>query len=87
MGTGFIIGGEQTKRGELSYLAALGYRQKTGRIEYNCGGTLINRYSPEKKYRHPYYINTIEIGLLWAKIIYLKRHAKALAFNFQTGMK
>ena len=44
MGTGFIIGGEQTKRGELSYLAALGYRQKTGRIEYNCGGTLINRY-------------------------------------------
>ena len=44
-------------------------------------------YSPERKYRHPYYITTIEIGLLRAKITYLKSHAKALVFNFKTGMK
>ena len=44
-------------------------------------------YSPERKYRQPYYINTIEIVLLWAKITYLKSHAKVLAFNFQTDMK
>ena len=34
-------------------------------------------YSCERKCRHPYYINTIEIELLWAKITYL---------NFQTDL-
>ena len=44
LGTGHIIGGEVTKRGELPYLAALGYRSSSGeKTNYNCGGTLINR--------------------------------------------
>ena len=34
-----------------------------------------------------YYINPIEIGLLWAKITYIKIHSKALGFDPQTGMK
>ena len=45
---GFIVGGEytnqDTKRGELPYQAALGYKAIGGSIKYNCGGTLINRY-------------------------------------------
>ena len=48
LGTGFIVGGEITKRGELPYHAALGYKSKRrgrrGKFDYNCGGTLINRY-------------------------------------------
>ena len=44
LGTGFIIGGVETKRGELSFLANIGYKnRRTGKITYNCGGTLINR--------------------------------------------
>ena len=41
-----IIGGEVTKRGELPYHAALGYdsKRRPGKKDYNCGGTLINRY-------------------------------------------
>jgi len=42
LGTGFIIGGVKTKRGELPYQAILGYRRRR-RIKYNCGGVLINR--------------------------------------------
>ena len=34
-----------------------------------------------------YYISPIEIGLLWAKITYLKSHSKALAFDLLTDMK
>ena len=44
-------------------------------------------YSPKIKYSPPYYISPIEIGLLWAKITYLKSHSKALAFGLQTDMK
>ena len=44
LGTGFILGGEYTKRGELPYQAVLGYRNRRGKIKYNCGGTMINRY-------------------------------------------
>ena len=44
LGTGFIIGGETTKQGEIPYIAALGYRNANGKIYYNCAGTLINRY-------------------------------------------
>ena len=44
-------------------------------------------YSRERKYRHPYYISPIEIGLLWAKIKYLKSHSKALSFDLQIDMK
>jgi len=45
LGDGFIIGGEETKRGELPYQAALGYKsvKRPGKYDYNCGGTLINR--------------------------------------------
>merc|ERR1712241_1456918 len=42
LGTGFIIGGKETKRGELPYQAVLGYRRRR-KTKYNCGGTLINR--------------------------------------------
>ena len=34
-----------------------------------------------------YYISPIEIGLLWAKITYVKSHLKALGFNPQTDTK
>ena len=50
LGEGFDIGGQETKRGELPYHAALGYKSKfrskrrRGKFDYNCGGTLINRY-------------------------------------------
>ena len=29
---------------------------------------VIHTYSPERKYRHPYYINTIEMRSLWMAI-------------------
>ena len=45
LGTGSILGGEYTKRGELPYQAVLGYRNRRGKIKYNCGGTMINRYA------------------------------------------
>ena len=48
---------------------------------------LSTKYSPERKYSYPYYISPIEIGLLWAKIKYLKSHLKALDFSLQTSMK
>ena len=34
-----------------------------------------------------YYISPIEIGVLWAKITYIKSHLKALGFSPQTDMK
>lgn len=43
MGSGQIIGGVVTKRGEIPFAALLGYQQTSDRIEYKCGGTLINR--------------------------------------------
>jgi len=58
LGTGFIVGGKETKRGELPYQAVLGYRQcwndvrirglrkcrnNRREIKYNCGATLLNR--------------------------------------------
>jgi len=43
LGTGFIIGGVVTKRGELPYQAVLGYKGRRGKVKYNCGGTMINR--------------------------------------------
>jgi len=42
LGTGFIIGGVKTKRGELPYQVILGYRRRR-KTKYNCGGVLINR--------------------------------------------
>ena len=43
--------------------------------------------SISKGVRDPYYISPIEIGLIWAKIAYLKSHSIALAFGLQTIMK
>ena len=34
-----------------------------------------------------YYKIPIEIGVLWAKITYIKSHLKALDFTLQTDMK
>ena len=44
-------------------------------------------YSPKIEYSPPYYISPIDIGLIWAEIIYFKSHSKALAFGLQTDMK
>ena len=44
LSSGFILGGKVTKRGELPFLAALGYKSSNfAAIKYKCGGTLINR--------------------------------------------
>ena len=42
LSTGFILGGEDTKRGDYPFVASLGYDKPSGRI-YGCGGALINR--------------------------------------------
>lgn len=42
--SGFIVGGENTIRGEIPFLAALGYKKpRRSKIKYKCGGALINR--------------------------------------------
>jgi len=48
LGTGFIIGGVVTKRGELPYQVVLGYpnrfaKRTKRKYNYNCGGSLLNR--------------------------------------------
>ena len=45
----FIIGGNETKPGELPFMALLAYPAPTDFVEedtflYLCGGTLINKY-------------------------------------------
>ncbi len=46
---GYIVGGEETKRGEMPFLAALGYKTAIdGKFNYNCGGALINRLNLKK---------------------------------------
>ena len=40
-----------------------------------CEAICNSRYNPKIKYSPPYYISPIEIGLLWAKITYLKSQA------------
>ena len=37
------LGGRTTKDGEFPYQAALGIKDKSGKISINCAGTLINR--------------------------------------------
>ena len=39
------------------------------------------RYSRERKYRHPYIINTIEMRSLWMEIKYIKSTARVLNRN------
>ena len=56
-------------------------------FEYEVLETSYASYRRERKYMHPYYISSIEIGLLWAKIKYLKIHSKAMGFELQTDMK
>ena len=46
-----------------------------------------SKYSRDKKGTYPYYISRIEIGLIWAKIRYIKSHSKALSIGFQKDMK
>ena len=47
---------------------------------------------PEESYRcvqqktAAYYKSPIEIGVLWAKITYIKSHSKALDFSLQTDL-
>ena len=41
--SGFIVGGEDAKRGDYPFAAALGIRTSTGKIIFACGGALINR--------------------------------------------
>ena len=43
LGEGQIVGGNRTKRHELPFMALLGYRRARGKINYECGGALINR--------------------------------------------
>jgi len=41
---GYIVGGENTVRGEIPFLAALGYKKRArSKIKFKCGGALINR--------------------------------------------
>ena len=47
--------------------------------EMNYSGVRLSFYT--------YYISPTEIGLIWAKIIYLKSHLKALVFSLQTDTK
>ena len=44
--TGRIVGGEGAKIGEFPFMALIGFEIKhlDGRIEYTCGGALINKY-------------------------------------------
>jgi len=44
LSVGYVLGGEQTAPGELPFMALLGYWEpKRSRIEFHCGGALINR--------------------------------------------
>ena len=43
-------------------------------------------YSHDEKDTYPYYISPIEIGILSAKITYLKSHSITLGFCLQTDM-
>ena len=42
--SGKILGGAYAKRGEFPFMVVLGYRNRRGRVKYDCGGTLITRY-------------------------------------------
>jgi hypothetical protein len=41
--SGFLIGGEDAKRGSYPFVAALGVKDNFGRTVWACGGALINR--------------------------------------------
>ena len=45
--SGFIVGGKIAKTAEIPFMALLGYNvggSKNDGIEYQCGGSLINKY-------------------------------------------
>ena len=39
-----IVGGKTTKHGEFPYMALLGIRFRSGREQYLCGGSIINKW-------------------------------------------
>ena len=49
--------------------------------------SLLVAYSRVKKDTDPYNISPIEMGVLWAKITFIKSHSKALDFGLQTDIK
>jgi secreted trypsin-like serine protease len=40
--TGLIVGGEVTKPGEFPHMAAIGWENINGKVEFACGGSLIS---------------------------------------------
>ena len=40
--TALIVGGEKTKVGEYPHMAAIGWRDLDGSLEFVCGGSLIS---------------------------------------------
>lgn len=38
---GFIVGGSKTENGEFPHMAAIGWQEENGPIDWNCGGSLI----------------------------------------------
>lgn len=41
-GGGFIVGGTKTKAGEYPHMAVIGWKDESGSINWNCGGSLIS---------------------------------------------
>ena len=56
-------------------------------VNFHCQNTVAYYIEMRAPKTTTYYISPIEIGLLWAKITYLKIHSKALGFSLQTDMK
>ena len=40
----FILNGDDTLPGEYPWMALLGKKNKRGRVNWTCGGTLINKW-------------------------------------------
>lgn len=38
---GFIVGGTKTEHGEFPHMAAIGWQEDNGSVQWNCGGSLI----------------------------------------------
>lgn len=40
--SGFIVGGKAAKEKEFPHMAAIGYADKRGKVQFKCGGSLIS---------------------------------------------